>query len=113
MPLTDIRPPDYSVPVSQQDADLGRLAPHESLLDSDGQEVVDLLNQPGQDVFEPPEQEEEPTVAREDDIGTSNPPYYGDLRPSASSSTLATLGDWRHGDVSAMLYGPGGTLTSA
>lgn len=107
--IVDTRPLDLhaAIPPHEQDHDAGRLRPGtaETTQRPDGQDVVDLLQQP----------------SITDDIGTSTPfapslpfgppdedapkpVYYGDLRPLARHQ----LGS----DLSEMLYGMEGTLSA-
>ncbi|KAF2771765.1 hypothetical protein EJ03DRAFT_325406 [Teratosphaeria nubilosa] len=110
----DSRPLDYGhthIPYEQQDHDSGRTMlqqPH------DGQEVVDLLDEPTYDVG--------------NDIGTSladsslpqGAPFYGDLRPADGAVGTGTEdvmdffqrapGHETRGDLGEMLYGHDGTL---
>lgn len=80
----DTRPYEYGIPHEEQDHDAGR-----NVNAQDGQEIVNMLNQPGQ---------------MTDDIGTSafdsssSGPFYGDLRS-------------RNDDLSEMLYGDYGILS--
>lgn len=76
----DTRPLDYGIPSQEQDLDLGR----DRIDPQDGQAVVDLLNQPSEDVG--------------GDIGTSSP------------STL--IASRESGSLSEMLYAEHGTLSS-
>lgn len=95
----DSRPLDYSIPAHEQDHDPGR----------DGEDVVNLLNQPGLPGGEPEAMPMGADTAG-DDIGTlSRPcpsappegPFYADLRPAVSQNTA----------LSEMLYGSNGAIS--
>lgn len=81
----DSRPPDYGIPAHEQD--------HDSFRHEDGQEVVDLLNQPDVDVGDDAD-----AMVEHEDIGT--------LLPETDAAFLFG----QNMSVSEMLYGHDGTL---
>ncbi|KAK4547310.1 hypothetical protein LTR36_000965 [Oleoguttula mirabilis] len=92
--VLDTRPPDYGIPEHEQDHDLGRVNVQ------DGQEVVDLLNEPDAEV----EVEAEPDAVGED-IGTLPEGALFDDDDGASREAQG-----QNVSISDMLYGHDGTL---